>query len=100
MSYTENVSDLDAATLAKYDALVIYDPATQIGKDQEKALLDFVANGGRFVPLHCASFCFLNSPGFVALVGAQFQKHGTGQFETTVVDHEHPIIKGVKPFRT
>ena len=51
-------------------------------------------------PLHCASFCFLNSPEYIALVGAQFQKHGTGEFETTVVDPDHPIIKGLEPFRT
>ncbi len=100
MTYTENVSDLNAETLGKYDALVIYANTTQIGKDQEKALLDFVANGGGFVPLHCASFCFLNSPEYIALVGAQFQKHGTGEFETKVVDPDHPIIKGLEPFRT
>ena len=52
------------------------------------------------MPLHCASFCFLNSPEYVALVGAQFQKHGTGEFETKVVDPDHPIIKGLEPFRT
>ena len=100
MTYSENVSDLNAEALAKYDALVIYANTTQIGKDQEKALLDFVANGGGFVPLHCASFCFLNSPEYIALVGAQFQKHGTGEFETKVADPDHPIIKGLEPFRT
>ena len=100
LTYTEKVSDLNPETLGKYDALVIYANTTQISKDQEKALLDYVAGGGGFVPLHCASFCFLNSPEYVALVGAQFQKHGTGQFETTVVDPDHPIIKGLEPFRT
>ena len=59
-----------------------------------------MASGGGFVPLHCASFCFLNSPEYIALVGAQFQKHGTGEFETTVVAPDHPIIKGLEPFRT
>jgi putative membrane-bound dehydrogenase-like protein len=100
LTYTEKSSDLNAEALGKYDALVIYANATQITKDQEKALLDYVAGGGGFVPLHCASFCFLNSPEYVTLVGAQFQKHGTGQFETTVVDPDHPIIQGLEPFRT
>ena len=94
------MSDLNPDTLGKYDALLIYANTTRIGKDQEKALLDYVAGGGGFVPLHCASFCFLNSPEYIALVGAQFQKHGTGEFETTVVDPDHPIIKGLEPFRT
>jgi putative membrane-bound dehydrogenase-like protein len=100
LTYTEEVSDLNPENLGRYDALVIYANTTQISEEQEKALLDYVAGGGGFVPLHCASFCFLNSPAYVALVGAQFQKHGTGQFETTVADPDHPIIKGLEPFRT
>ncbi len=100
LTYTEKTSDLNSETLGKYDTLVIYANTTQITKDQEKALLDYVSGGGGFVPLHCASFCFLNSPEYIALVGAQFRKHGIGQFETTVVDAEHPIMKGLEPFRT
>jgi len=100
MTYTEKVSDLNPETLGKYDAVLIYANTTRISKYQDKALLDYVAGGGGFVPLHCASFCFLNSPAYIALVGAQFQKHGTGEFETTVVDPDHPIIKGLQPFRT
>ena len=69
VAYTEKVSDLNPETLGKYDALLIYANTTEITKDQEKALLDYVANGGGFVPLHCASFCFLNSPEYIALVG-------------------------------
>ena len=52
------------------------------------------------MPLHCASYCFLNSPKYIALVGAQFQRHGTGEFDTKVVDPSHPIMKGFEPFRT
>ncbi len=100
VTYTEKPSDLNPDTLRKYDALLIYANTTRISKDQEKALLDYVAGGGGFVPLHCASFCFLNSPAYIALVGAQFQKHGTGELETMVVDSDHPIIKGLEPFRT
>jgi hypothetical protein len=100
VTYTEKVSDLNPDTLGKYDALIVYANTTQISKDQEKALLDYVAGGGGFVPLHCASFCFLNSPSYISLVGAQFQKHGTGEFETTVVDTNHPITKGLASFRT
>jgi putative membrane-bound dehydrogenase-like protein len=100
VNYTDKVSDLNPETLGKYDALAIYANTTQISKDQEKAVLAYVADGGGFVPLHCASFCFLNSPEYIALVGAQFQRHGTGDFDTTVVDANHPITKGLNPFRT
>ena len=100
VTYTENLSDINAKTLGKYDALIIYANTTRLSKDREKALLDYVSNGGGFVPLHCASFCFLNSPAYIELVGAQFQRHGTGQFETVVSDAAHPIMKGLEPFRT
>ena len=36
-------------TLGKYDALIIYANTTEITKEQERALLDYVANGGGFV---------------------------------------------------
>ena len=100
VTYSDKVTDLKPETLAQYDSLVIYANTTEITKDQDKALLDYVANGGGLVPLHCASFCFLNSPEYIALVGAQFQRHGTGEFDTKVVDADHPIIKGLEPFRT
>src|ERR1700722_3321726 len=57
VTYTKKMSDLNPATLARYDALLIYANTTAISPDQEKALLDYVANGGGFVPVHCASYC-------------------------------------------
>jgi uncharacterized protein len=100
VAYTEKATDLDPKTLANYDAVVIYANIDEIAPAQEKAILDYVEGGGGFVPVHCASFCFRNSPKYVALVGAQFKSHGAGVFETRVVDAEHPVTKGLHPFRT
>ena len=100
ITYTEAISDLNPATLAKYDVLLVYANIDAIAPDQAKALLDYVANGGGFVPLHCASFCFRNSDAVVALIGAQFKSHGTGEFETKTVDAADPIMKGLEPFHT
>lgn len=99
VTYTEKLGDLNPATLC-YDALLIYANTTEISPVQEKALLDYVDRGGGFVPVHCALYCFLNSPKYIALVGAQFQRHGTGEFDTKIVDSSHPIMKGFVPFRT
>jgi putative membrane-bound dehydrogenase-like protein len=100
LTYTEDAASLSAGNLAKYDALVVYANTTRIEPEQEKALTDYVAGGGGFVPIHCASYCFLNSPGYVALVGAQFQRHGMAEFETRIVDPAHPVMAGLTPFRT
>ena len=100
VTYTETLADLNPATLAKYDALIVYANIDEIGPSQEKALLDYVANGGGYVPIHCASYCFRNSPAAVELLGAQFLRHGTGEFDTKVVDPADPILKGLEPFHT
>ncbi len=100
VTYTERVNDLNPEMLAKYDALLIYANINEITPAQEKALIAYVEGGGAFVPVHCASYCFLNSPRYIALVGAQFLRHGTGEFETKVVDPSHPIMRGLEPFRT
>ncbi len=100
VDYTERMDDLNPRVLAQYDALLIYANTTRITPDQEKALLDYVEQGGGFAPIHCASYCFLNSPKYIALVGAQFLRHGTGEFEVKVTDPGHPIMKGLALFRT
>ena len=98
-SYTTDVADLNAANLARYDALMVYANHTRITPDQEKALLDFVNNGKGFLPIHSASFCFQNSPAYIALVGAQFERHGTGEFTTAFTNTSHPVMAGLQPFQ-
>jgi uncharacterized protein len=98
--YTDKAEALAAKTLASYDALIIYANTTRITPEQEKALLDFVEAGKGFVPLHCASYCFLNSQKYIDLVGAQFLKHGTGTFGVSVAAPDHPIMKGYKGFES
>ena len=98
LSYTDAVDSLNPKTLARYDGLLIYANTTKITPEQEKALLDFVASGKGFIPLHCASYCFLNSEKYIDLVGAQFKSHGTGTFKTTIAAPDHPIMKGFAGF--
>jgi len=88
LTYSDKVEDLNAATLGKYDGLIVYANTTRISPEQEQALLDHVAGGKGFIPLHCASYCFLNSPKYIDLVGAQFQRHGTGTFRTVLAEND------------
>ncbi len=99
-TYTDNPNDLNAGNLAKYDGLVIYANHEQITPEQEKALLDFVDGGKGFIPIHCASFCFQNSPKYIDLVGGQFMKHGTDTFTTAIVKKDHAIVNPLNEFST
>lgn len=98
LTYTDKLEDLNAETLNGYDALMVFANHTKIAPGQEKALLEYVESGKGFVPLHCASYCFLNSPKYIEMVGAQFRSHGTGTFRTETVKADHPIMKGFKSF--
>jgi putative membrane-bound dehydrogenase-like protein len=101
-TYTTDVADFNEKNLAGYDAVMIYSNITRISPEQEKALLDFVENGKGFCPLHCASYCFQNSPKYIALVGAQFRSHGMAAFKATPAEKaaDHPIMKGYVGFES
>lgn len=94
--YTEDLAELTLDNLKRYDCLIVYANIVSIPAEQEQAILDYVAGGGGYVPLHCGSYCFLNSPKLIALTGAQFKSHGTGVFRTRAAQVEHPITKGLE----
>jgi uncharacterized protein len=96
--YTERLEDLDPKVLAAYDALAVYANIDTLPPAGETAILDFVRGGKGLVPLHCASYCFRNSPAWIDLVGAQFQKHGAGEFRTVNLAPEHPVMQGFGGF--
>ena len=99
-SYTVDLNDLNPENLAKYDALIIYANHDVISPAQEAALKGFVEGGKGLVPLHSASGCFLNSEWYIKTVGGQFASHKTGDFKTTIVKPEHPVMKGISDFTT
>jgi len=98
ITYTDNLDDLNSKTLNKYDALMLFANWDEISPSQEKALLDYVASGKGFLPIHCASYCFRNSPEFIKLVGGQFWRHTMDSITTQTVQPNHPIMKGLKSF--
>lgn len=99
-TYTEAMSDLNPARLGEFDVLMLYANITRISPDQEQAMMEFVAAGGGLAPIHCASYCFHNSTNYIALVGAQFRRHGAGVFKETIVNPDHPVMKGLSPIES
>ncbi|HZK81267.1 MAG TPA: PVC-type heme-binding CxxCH protein, partial [Humisphaera sp.] len=100
ITYTDQVSDLNPATLGRYDVLMLYANIDRITPSQEKAVLDFVESGHGYSVIHCGSYCFLNSPKLTAVCGARFKSHNTGIFKETIVQPDHPIEKGLKPIES
>ena len=100
LTYSDVMADLNAVTLKSYDGVVVYANIDTIEPEQAKALLDYVASGKGFVPLHCASYCFRNNDDVVKLIGAQFLRHGTGTFRTAISQADHPVMQGFKGFES
>ncbi len=96
----DTVATLKSERLNQFDVLLIYANTVKITEDQEKALLDYVASGRGFVPLHCATYCFLNSEKYIELCGAQFKEHGGQRFATQIVQPEHEIMNGFGGFES
>ncbi|MCE7043607.1 PVC-type heme-binding CxxCH protein [Dyadobacter sp. CY312] len=99
-TYTDDLEDLNPETLGKYDALMLFANWDSIAPQQAKSLLDFVASGKGFIPVHCASYCFRNNPEVVKLMGGQFWRHTFDTIQPVWTKPDHPAIAGVKPFKT
>ncbi len=98
LKYTDRMEDVTPDVLRDFDGLVLYANIDTIEDAQAKAVLDYVAGGKGFIPLHCATYCWRNNPDMVKLMGAQFQKHGGQVFRTQIVDQSHPIMNGFSGF--
>lgn len=99
-TYTTDPDDLNPKNLAQFDAVMVYANHDTISAPQAKALLEFVRSGHGFLPIHSASHCFRNNAEVVAMMGGQFDRHGTGTFTAEIVKKDHPVMKGIEPFET
>jgi putative membrane-bound dehydrogenase-like protein len=99
-TYTDDLEDLNPETLGKYDALMLFANWDSIAPQQAQSLLDFVASGKGFIPVHCASYSFRNNPEIVKLMGGQFWRHTFDTIQPVWTKPDHPAIAGVKPFKT
>jgi len=98
LRYTDRMEDLNPETLAQFDGLLLYANIDRIEDSQAQAVLDFVAAGKGFIPIHSATYCWRNNPEMVALMGAQFRRHGGQVFSTVIAAADHPIMKGFSGF--
>lgn len=97
LTYTDRLEDLNSENLAKYDGLLVFANWDSIPKPQEQALLNFVASGKGIIPVHCASYCFRNSPEYVKMVGGQFWRHRMDTIQATPTQAGQ--MMGLKPFK-
>lgn len=103
--YHTNESVLNADSLARFDAMFVYnakkgsktDGTPDLTKAQEDALYAWVEAGHAFVAAHCASSSYLQNPRWAQLIGASYTQHGNDFKYVTIAKPAHPAMQGVKP---
>lgn len=109
--FTVDVRALNAETLGKVQLLVILRDGMNwpegpskpnliwMTPEQEKAVVDFAERGGAFLNLHNSMGVYPKDGPFLNLVGGRYIGHGPlERFRVEIIDPNHPITKGVKPF--
>ena len=107
---TEHPEQCDAQTFSRYDALLsnwnaFGNPGATNWPDATRAaLLDFVRRGKGFVVVHAGGSSFYDWPEYQQLAGAWWKmgqtSHGTPHEFTVKPLGDHPITRGMKPFKT
>lgn len=103
----EDAGFLASEIIFGYDVLVLhfknYSPLPQQEKAEEN-LVRFAEQGGGIVLLHFACGAFEDWPEFRKLVGMVWDKKRShdpfGPFTVKIVDHQHPVTKGLDDFQT
>ncbi|MFN4147559.1 MAG: PVC-type heme-binding CxxCH protein [Runella sp.] len=99
-TYSDDLNDLNSDYLSHFDGVLLYANWDTISKPQERALVDYIASGKGFIPVHCASYCFRNSPELVKIMGGQFWRHTWDTIRPVWTRPDHPAIMGLKAFKT
>ena len=103
VEWEENLEAITPHRLKSFDCVMMYANQAQHTKVPTQfflALRGFVSNGGGFVALHCTSGCFMKSQEWLEFVGARFVSHGAEIFQQTIIETNHPILRGWKNFES
>jgi type 1 glutamine amidotransferase len=96
---TADLSVLEPASLARYDAVVNWTTFVEPTPEQVAALLAAVEGGTGFIGLHAATATFWNSAAYLHLIGSRFVRHDPyGAFTVHIVDRDHPVTAGLEDF--
>jgi len=92
---TQDCSAISAQNLAAYDAVVFMTTGElPIPPEGRAALVEWVAHGGGFTGIHCATDTLYEDAGYQAMIGGTFDGHPWADKEVRihVEDPQHPAV--------
>jgi len=98
LTLTENLDDLRAESLSKYQVVLFFGSGGDFTNPaQEQGLDKFVTNGGGLAGVH-ATDAFKQSDVYWRLLGGRFTTHGGGSFMLRIEDKKHPVTATLGDF--
>ena len=91
---TQDCGQINAETLAEYDAVLFYTTGElPIADEGRAALMDWIRKGGAFCGIHCATDTFYKWPEYMELIGGAFAGHPWHkEVGVRVEDPSHPAV--------
>jgi type 1 glutamine amidotransferase len=95
VTVTDDVSQINAENLKKYDAVMFYTTGElPMSDEQKKAFLDFIRRGKGFIGVHSATDTFYKWPEYGELIGGYFDQHPWNrEVRIKVEDRDHPATR-------
>lgn len=94
VTVTKDCSVINAENLANYDAVLFYTTGElPVSEEDRMALIDWVATGGAFVGIHCATDTWYEFPEYMDMIGGAFDGHPWHEeVRLEVEDPAHPSV--------
>jgi len=88
-----DLEQLRRPNIDNYDIVVFYWTKDKLTSEQKNGLLEWCAEKGKFVGVHCAATAFQESPEYEAMLGGRFKKHPPYRKYCVFVDQRHPAMQ-------
>jgi hypothetical protein len=88
-----DLSYLHRQVINNYDLVVLYYTKDRLKLEEKRGLVEWCADGGKVVGIHCTTTAFRNSPEFGAMMGGVFRKHPPHRAYTVSLNMEHPAMQ-------
>ena len=89
---------LTPASLTRFHAVFFANTTGNLGIPDLQGFLSWISNGGGFLGAHSASDTYHDAPEFLAMLGGEFETHGSiVEADVRVDDASHPAVAHVAP---
>ena len=90
------INDLDRLRRPEidvWDIIIFYWTKDHLSPEQKRGLLEWCAEKGKFIGVHCAATAFRECPEYEAMLGGRFRKHPPFREYFVTVDMKHPAMR-------